>query len=110
MELTTRWAQKTYILYKLDDKPYKQPKINWFHWGEKKNLLIGVLTPLIATMKTNVSFIFRGYDPYFDGLKPSFFMVKKPYLRIQVCPKKGIIPTFLFFSDGIGTPKNPIPF
>ena len=24
-------------------------------------------------------------------------------LRIQVCPKKGIIPTFLFFSDRIGT-------
>ena len=24
-------------------------------------------------------------------------------LRIQVCPKKGIIPTFLFFSDWIGT-------
>ena len=24
-------------------------------------------------------------------------------LRIQVCCKKGIIPTFLFFSDGIGT-------
>ena len=23
-------------------------------------------------------------------------------LRIQVCPKKGITPTFLFFSDGIG--------
>ena len=28
-------------------------------------------------------------------------------LRIQVCPKKGITPTFLFFSDGIGT-LNPI--
>ena len=27
-------------------------------------------------------------------------------LRIQVCPKKGIgPPTFLFFSDGIGTQK-----
>ena len=26
-------------------------------------------------------------------------------LRIQVCPKKGITPTFLFFSDGIGTPN-----
>ena len=24
-------------------------------------------------------------------------------VRIQVCPKKGITPTFLFFSDGIGT-------
>ena len=24
-------------------------------------------------------------------------------LRIQVCAKKGITPTFLFFSDGIGT-------
>ena len=30
-----------------------------------------------------------------------------PILRIQVCPTKGIIYTdpFLFFSDGIGTPK-----
>ncbi len=26
-------------------------------------------------MGTHVSFIFRGYDPYFDGLKPSCFMV-----------------------------------
>ena len=26
-------------------------------------------------------------------------------LRIQICPKKGIIPTFLFFSDGIGSRK-----
>ena len=24
-------------------------------------------------------------------------------LRIQVCPKKGITLTFLFFSDGVGT-------
>jgi len=27
-------------------------------------------------------------------------------LRIQVCPKKWIPPTFLFFSDGIGTFKT----
>ena len=26
-------------IYKLDYKPYKQPKINWFHWGEKKAYL-----------------------------------------------------------------------
>ena len=26
-------------------------------------------------MGTHVSFIFRGYNPYIGGLKPSFFMV-----------------------------------
>ena len=26
-------------------------------------------------MGTHVSFIFRGYNPYFGGVKPSFFMV-----------------------------------
>ena len=26
-------------------------------------------------------------------------------LRIQICPKKGISPIILFFSDGIGTQK-----
>jgi len=26
-------------------------------------------------MGTHVSFIFRGYNPYFQGLKPPFFMV-----------------------------------
>ena len=31
----------------------------------------------------------------------------KSTLRIQVCPKKGILPAFLLFSDGIGT-LNPI--
>ena len=32
---------------------------------------------------------------------------KKQTLRLQVCPKKGISPTFLFFSDGIGALKIP---
>ena len=32
-----------------------------------------------------------------------------PTLRMQLCPKKRITPTFLLFSDGTGTPKIPIP-
>ena len=32
-----------------------------------------------------------------------WIMLDHKSLRIQVCPKKGITPTFLFFSDGIGT-------
>ena len=27
------------------------------------------------TMGTHVSFMFRGYNPYFGGIKPSFFLV-----------------------------------
>ena len=30
---------------------------------------------IVTTMGTHISFIFRGYDPYIEGLKPSFFMV-----------------------------------
>ena len=38
--------------------------------------------------------------------KNALVLSSNPYtLRIQVCPKKGIILTFLFFSDGIGTRK-----
>ena len=33
----------------------------------------------------------------------------KGFLVAQVCPKKGSLPpTFLFFSETIGTQKNPI--
>ena len=34
---------------------------------------------------------------------PNSIMVDILTLRIQVCPKKWITPTFLFCSDGIGT-------
>ena len=31
------------------------------------------------------------------------FKFKKPSLRIQVCPKKGITPILSYSKDGIGT-------
>ena len=42
-----------------------------------------------------------------DTLKMAMFFpiqvsFSKSSLRIQVCPKKGVTPTFKFFSDGIG--------
>ena len=99
MKLTTMWAP---------------PDINWVITpGVKKTLRIRVLTPLITDNYHGNPQLpsFLGVMTHIlKALNLHFFMVKKPYLRIQVCPKKGIISTFLFFSDGIGTPKNPIPF
>ena len=42
-----------------------------------------------------------------EGITPMSGIIILLTLRIQVCPKEGITPTFLFFSDGIGT-LNPI--
>ena len=38
-----------------------------------------------------------------DRMTPDIYQLNYHPLRIQVCPKKGIIHTSLFFSDGIGT-------
>ena len=51
--------------------------------------------------------------PFWAGDSPYISRRKTAYtyrsLRMQVCSKEGITPTFLFISDGIETRKNPIP-
>ena len=39
-------------------------------------------------------------------LQVFIFLICPKSPRIQVCVKKGITPTFLFFSDGIGIPEK----
>ena len=55
----------------------------------------------LYTMGTHVSFIFRGYNPYVGGVKPSFFMVLWPIEWCWGQPPKIVTTRNLCFLVGI---------
>ena len=91
----SRPVQKTYHVTR------KFQLINGSTFGSLKKLqlssdqnsprLVGLYRGLYYPPWEPKTFIFRGYDPYIEGLKPSFFMVlgsKGSYIRVIICQSK----------------------
>ena len=61
---------------------------------------------ILKNVDQMVSIVSHFHPRRFPGwLFCSFQMGSSHQLSVNVCPKKGNTPTFLFFSDGIGTQK-----
>ena len=80
----------------------------WFHEGIDE--MRRQITPLEIQHRYQLpweptTFIFRGYNPFIGGLKPSFFMVLGS--KGGWCPIWGRFPCWLIFFKGVETTNLP---